>query len=167
MGDAFEADGSIDTLPLIGADPAATWVVRLSAAFGLAPLLAGILAIDWFIIRTSTDWWGLASVLAVMVWVMLAIVLPGRWVASLGHAVDGDELRVVRGNIRRVDTVVPLSRVQHIDVDQGPLQRRAGLATVVIHTAGTSATLVPVAHLPHDDAVALRDRIRARIALRG
>lgn len=40
---------------------------------------------------------------------------------------------------------VPRDRVQHVDVEQGPLLRRYGLAKLIVHTAGTHA---PTIELP-------------------
>src|SRR3712207_7159370 len=45
--------------------------------------------------------------------------------SALGYALDGEELRVARGVWTRIETIVPLARVQHIDVAQGPLERRS------------------------------------------
>ena len=44
---------------------------------------------------------------------------------------------------------VPRSRVQHTDVSQGPVERRFGLGTLVIYTAGTDYARVDLAGLDH------------------
>ena len=54
-------------------------------------------------------------------------------------------------------TSVPRSRVQHIDVAQGPLIRRFELAQLIIHTAGTEHATVELNGLAHDVALRLRD----------
>jgi len=58
---------------------------------------------------------------------------------------DVDGLAVRRGRLWQSETRVPASRVQHLDLKRGPLQRRRDLATPVVHTAGTrhSAVAVP------------------------
>lgn len=70
---------------------------------------------------------------------------------------DGFSLR--RGRLWRAETRVPQSRVQHLDLRRGPLQRRYGLATLVIHTAGTRHSAVAVPCLDAADAERLRDRL--------
>ena len=55
--------------------------------------------------------------------------------------------------------LIPRSRIQHTDVSQGPLQRRFGLATLRLHTAGTTNATVSMEGLSHDRAVELRDRL--------
>jgi len=70
---------------------------------------------------------------------------------------DGLELR--RGAWWRTETRIPLSRIQHTDVRQGPVQRRHGLGTVAVYTAGTQFNAIELEGLAHEDALALRDRL--------
>jgi membrane protein YdbS with pleckstrin-like domain len=57
--------------------------------------------------------------------------------------------------------LLPLPRLQHVDVKRGPLQRHFGLATLVMHTAGTHAASIEVPGLDADEALRLRDRLVA------
>ena len=66
-------------------------------------------------------------------------------------------MSIRRGVVWRSEISVPRSRVQHTDVSQGPLQRRFGLATLILHTAGTHHASVSLAGLPHAAALAIRD----------
>jgi membrane protein YdbS with pleckstrin-like domain len=52
---------------------------------------------------------------------------------------------------------VPRSRIQHSDVSQGPLERRFGLATFSVYTAGMRHAGVRLHGLAHDRALALRE----------
>jgi membrane protein YdbS with pleckstrin-like domain len=54
---------------------------------------------------------------------------------------------------------VPGSRVQHLDIRRGPLERHFRLATLVIHTAGTRHSEVSVSGLDNGDAERLRDHL--------
>ena len=47
--------------------------------------------------------------------------------------------------------------MQHTDVSQGPLERRFGLATLVVHTAGTAHASVELPGLQHAVAIEVRD----------
>ena len=67
------------------------------------------------------------------------LILPRRRYRRWAYREGGEELEIRRGMIVRVRTIVPFGRVQHIDVAQGPVQRRFGLATLVLHTAGTQS----------------------------
>lgn len=76
---------------------------------------------------------------------------------------DADGLAVRRGRMWQRETRVPATRVQHLDLKRGPLQRRRRLATLVVHTAGTRHSAVAVANLDLDDAERLRDRLARQI----
>ena len=102
-----------------------------------------------------------AAVLALGV--VATLVLPRRRYRRWGYAEGEDELQIRRGMLIRVRTIVPFARVQHSDVAQGPVQRRYGLATLILHTAGTQSAAVALPGLSHADAEAMRDRIRAKI----
>lgn len=74
---------------------------------------------------------------------------------------DGAGLRIFRGALFRGEVDVPRSRVQHTDVTQGPFERRLGLATLVVHTAGTIASTVELEGLTVETARAIRDHLVA------
>ena len=106
---------------------------------------------------------GAALVPVVLVALWLIIRVPLRRYQARGYQLGADRLRVVRGLLFRKDTVVPFGRVQHIDVHQGPLERGYGLATLVLHTAGTHNASVTLPGLAHADASAMREQIRAHV----
>ncbi|HEV2747465.1 MAG TPA: PH domain-containing protein [Allosphingosinicella sp.] len=91
------------------------------------------------------------------------LIAPGRRYRALGYRIDAVELHIGRGVWTRVETIVPLARVQHIDVSQGPLERAFGICRLVLHTAGTMNSLVVLPGLARETAEAMRDEIRARI----
>jgi membrane protein YdbS with pleckstrin-like domain len=72
-------------------------------------------------------------------------------------------LQVLRGWIFHTDTVVPLVRVQHLDVVRGPLDKMFGTATLVIHTAGTHNSIVTLPGLDPERAAEMRDIIRDQV----
>ena len=76
---------------------------------------------------------------------------------------DDSGLAVRRGRLWQRETRVPSTRVQHLDLKRGPLQRGRHLATLVVHTAGTRNSAVSVPHLDADDAERLRDRLARQI----
>jgi membrane protein YdbS with pleckstrin-like domain len=76
-----------------------------------------------------------------------------------GYRLDERVLLVRRGVWWRTVKLLPLPRLQHVDVKSGPLQRQFGLATLVLHTAGTHAASIEVPGLDADEAVRLRDRL--------
>ena len=103
----------------------------------------------------------LVPVLLLALWLIVRV--PLRRYHARGYQLGADRLRVVRGLIFRSDTVVPFGRVQHIDVNQGPIERAYGLGTLVLHTAGNHNASVALPGLGHDDAMAMREDIRAHV----
>ena len=75
---------------------------------------------------------------------------------------DEDGLEFEHGWLWRHQISVPRSRIQHTDVTQGPYERRFGLATLVVYTAGTEHASIPIEGLSHETALAFRDALLAR-----
>jgi len=82
-----------------------------------------------------------------------------RW-RAWGYAERADDLLVRRGVLVRRTSVVPYGRMQYVDVTAGPLDRRLGLAKVVLHTAA-AASDAAIPGLPLAEAERLRDRLAA------
>jgi uncharacterized protein len=144
-------------------DPAYVKVLYVALFLGWAPVAIGLTAVDWLAVRAMDGPLGLLTVAAWLGLAILVFTLPPRKYARLGYAMTGDELRVARGYFWRTDTLVPFVRVQHIDVGQGPVERRYGLSHLVVHTSGTHNSTVTLPGLPSDQAAAMRDTIRQQI----
>jgi membrane protein YdbS with pleckstrin-like domain len=128
--------------------------VALTAAAAIAELtLRGTLALPP----------GVLALPALLILAYLALWSPPRRYRAWGYAIDGEHLRVHRGVWTRVQTLVPLDHVQHIDVSQGPVERLLGICSLVLHTAGTLHSQIVVPGLTRRTAEAIRDEIRARI----
>jgi len=54
------------------------------------------------------------------------------------YEIDEHEIDLMRGVLIRRRTLIPLSRVQHVDTTQGPILRWYKLASVTISTAATT-----------------------------
>ena len=75
------------------------------------------------------------------------------------YRVNGVGIEIRRGVYWRVVIQIPRSRVQHTDVSQGPVERRYGLGTLRIYTAGTDLAKVDLSGLEHGLALRLRDHL--------
>lgn len=75
---------------------------------------------------------------------------------------DDDGLEYEHGWLWRHHISVPRSRIQHTDVTQGPYERRFGLATLVVYTAGTENASISIEGLSHETALAFRDALLGR-----
>ena len=122
-------------------------------AFGVGPAVV-------FAFADGPDWWQLALALGGP----LAGIGLGLWRATLAFRytrwqLDDDGLRVRRGRFWRSETLVPRARVQHLDIERGPIERRFGLATLVVHTAGTRLNALRQPGFDEDSAMRLRDAL--------
>jgi uncharacterized protein len=75
------------------------------------------------------------------------------------YRVDERGIEIRKGVYWRKVINVPRSRVQHTDVAQGPLERKHGLATLVIYTAGTDHAKVGLSGLDHATALRIREHL--------
>lgn len=142
--------------------PSHLWVLRIRGVILLVPLLLAASAAGFALGEVGVPV-ALAPGLVGVIGLALLLVLPGRRHRAWGWREDEDELHVRHGLLVRTHTIVPFGRVQHIDIAQGPIERPFGLATLILHTAGTRGAAVPLPGLARDQAEAMRDRIRGKI----
>jgi len=132
-----------------------------------------VLAISMAPLILFTIGWGVGGIpgpvyLGILgVWLLLLasfLLLAYRWPAvrhrNLRYLVEEDGLRIRRGVFWRKVIWIPITRVQHTDVSQGPVQRKFGLGTLTVHTAGTAGASISLAGLEHGIASRLSDHLR-------
>jgi uncharacterized protein len=148
-------------------DPRSISVKRIEGWIGtviMSAVLLGSLGVTVLVADNIPGWLlGLVPLLWLVVTILLAWHAH-RWpVLEYRHTsyrVDGSGIEIRRGVYWRVVIRVPRSRVQHTDVSQGPVERRYGLGTLVIYTAGTDYARVDLGGLEHEVALRLRDRLQ-------
>jgi membrane protein YdbS with pleckstrin-like domain len=105
------------------------------------------------------------SLLAVMLLLLSSLVtIAWKWPAvrhnRLRYRVDDGGMVIRSGVLWRKVICISITRVQHTDFTQGPIQRRFELATLTVHTAGTAGASISLAGLEHDIARRLCDHLR-------
>jgi membrane protein YdbS with pleckstrin-like domain len=108
-------------------------------ATGLSPALLALPVLGWAAIFATSY-----------------VVFPRLAYARFRFGIDDQEIDIERGRVWIERVLVPMARVQHVDTERGPLQRRLGLASVMIHTA---AGHFEIPALDLERAVELRTRI--------
>ena len=86
--------------------------------------------------------------------------ITGLRYSTWRYALRPDELVLVRGVFNRVFTIVPLRRIQHLDVSQDIFEREYDLGKLIIHTAGTRSSEVILPGLAIEEAERLRDEMK-------
>ncbi len=149
------------TEPAERLDPRAKALWRITGALGALPLLAAGAFASWASLRVVEVplLLGILPFLAALgLFVVLAGVVPDlRW-RRWRYEIRTDEVDLQRGVLWVSRTLVPLARIQHVDTQSGPLQRRFDLATVVFYTAA-GPNQIPELSAPV--AAGARDRIAA------
>ena len=99
---------------------------------------------------------------AVVVYAVVAIGIR-PWVRFRVHRweVTGEAVYTLTGWLTRTWTLVPISRIQTVDVTRGVLQQLFGLASVAVLTASSQGT-VRVPHLETDVAQRVADDLAHR-----
>jgi uncharacterized protein len=109
---------------------------------------------QWALLLFTAAWF---PVTALLVW--LAVWWPVIDYRYRRYHVTPTGIQIWSGVLWRTVISVPRSRVQHIDVTQGPIERSFGLATLSIYTAGSDYSKVDLPGLDHGVALALRDAL--------
>lgn len=137
--------------------------LRVRTALTAIPFLAGALVLETAVRGEGLFPTGIIAGTVLLIALALVIRIPQTRYNARGYQISADRLRVVRGLLFRHDTVVPFGRVQHIDVDQGPLDRFFGIATLTLHTAGNHNASVALPGLGEELAREMREEIRSHI----
>lgn len=148
--------------PLQAVEPAYKHVLRVRLAVFWLILGAGSLVLNATLL-SSTQFAGALPVAVLVVALSVLTATPQRIYRRLRYRLTDRLLQVLRGWLFHVDTIVPLVRVQHIDIIRGPLDKLFGTATLVIHTAGTHNSIVSLPGLSPDRAAEIRDTIREHV----
>ena len=140
------ASGAIFTTVVSGAGllgALTAWLTGSLPGWGNTLLVPG-----WFVLTVGLAWF--------------CYVWPPYEYRYTSYVLDADGIEIRSGVIWRSIANVPRSRVQHIDVSQGPLERSYGLGRLVIFTAGTHHSRVELPGLDYTVAINLRNHLLPR-----
>lgn len=153
---------TVEPVTLSRAEPGYRHVLRIHSLIFWVPVAIGAVVADQLLLA-ATPFRGVISTVVPLLALLAVIFIPHRRWGRMGYALHPKMLQVVRGWLFHTDTIVPLIRVQHIDVTRGPLDKAFGTATLVVHTAGTHNSIVTLPGLSPVTAAAIRDEIRQQI----
>ncbi len=136
-----------------------SWWILIATA-GVV-LLSGWLILLLFMQFEGPVWIALASIvgiLACLIWASRSI--PQRVYKTTTWQIRPNQgLEIRRGIWWRHRIFIPQNRIQHTDVRQGPLERRFGLATLIVNTGGTHEPSISLSGLTLERAEDLRDQL--------
>ena len=151
-----------DTLSMVDLSPKFRTINLLISAFwGLVIALGiGIVASDIFFELPEHGFtiamWALAINGVLTLWSLIH-----HWFADplKKYALREHDLNFQSGLIFRRLVSQPLLRIQHIEIKRGPIERKAGLATLQVFSAGGVSHTFYIPGLEHERAVELRQFI--------
>ena len=79
-----------------------------------------------------------------------------------GYALRERDIIYKKGWIWRSTTVVPFNRIQHTEIDQGPIERMFGLSKLKVFTAGGASSDLKIPGLLPETANRLKDFIQLK-----
>lgn len=137
------------------------WRIKLGLFWSLITL--GMAAYELFQFLGNGDGWiptGVRTLLILALTVIIVVVVPSLRYRFWRYELREDELFLQRGILNRVRTVVPLRRIQHLDVSQDILEKEFDLGKLIVHTAGSRSSDVVLPGLHIEEAEGLRDRLK-------
>ena len=128
--------------------------IRVQVLIVFAVIATAILALNFV---PNIPW--LPIIILFSQWIIaLAISLawPGISVPRRGYVLRDRDILFRKGVIWRSITAVPFNRIQHVETSSTPLDRKFGLATLQLFTAGGSSGDLKIDGLARDVAEQLR-----------
>ncbi|MBP7370061.1 MAG: PH domain-containing protein [Arenimonas sp.] len=133
---------------------------NLMLAFGVLPFLIPIIPIGVLTLVLIPAWWGLLifiPAMTLLTWLGFTVAI-NRWLFTRWR-LDEDGFRLRKGHWWQKEVFIPRTRVQHLDIHHGPMERSRGLATLVIHTAGTQSHALKQGGFSFENATMLRNAL--------
>ncbi|WP_240377056.1 PH domain-containing protein [Bacillus piscicola] len=106
------------------------------------------------------EWVGLILYILIILGVIHSIyeifIRPIYQQRTWRYDIDERHIQLKHGAIKKTHLIVPMTKVQYVNTNQGPLLRRYGLATIKV---GTMASSHDIPAIPVKEAEELRTRI--------
>ncbi len=147
----------VDDHPFEPLDP--TYARVRSVAAGVAAAIVALVAVVGSVLLSSTA--PLIAGAAMMILVAAIGIAQRAETNHMGYLVREQDVSFCSGVIGRSVATAAYARVQHVSLEQGPIDRRFGLAAVQLRTAGGS---IAIPGLRHDVAERLKELVADRSA---
>ncbi|WEL19766.1 PH domain-containing protein [Candidatus Nanohalococcus occultus] len=134
-------------------------VWRLEVALFVLLVGATLILIPYAAYNQISTWvlWPPAVIIAIG---LLGGIYMKKRYDAWNYQVREDHLYLEHGVFKKVSSMVPFVRIQHVDAQRGVIDRIAGLSKVVVYTAGTRGADVRVPGLLPEDAERLQEKLR-------
>lgn len=155
------ADMNFETL-----SPAYKSMLLVSAAVVFTFVIVINLTVNFFVSGSVqalfTSLTAMIAIIVVTLAAGLGLLLPKLLWQSKGYQLRQHDLHYRRGVIWRHVTSLPYVRVQHVELESGPVERYFKLATLKFYTAGGGSADVSIPGLPFGTASKIRAYVMGR-----
>ncbi len=118
------------------------WGLSSAVSFGILFLIVALPTLFMWFLGRGPSWILAVTFSPVALWLLSLLTLNRQW-NNWWFCVTPEALEMNHGWIWQQRRVVARDRIQHLDINSGPLDRRFGLVQVVVHTAGTTVGMIP------------------------
>lgn len=129
----------------------------------IALVVAALAGVYEFIWRAEARSWPLPGfTLSVGVFVVMAAygVMYASWrYQAWRYAIRPHDVLLHYGVLWRRRSCIPRLRIQHVDIESGPIDRAFGIVKLSLYTAGTNSAVGTIPGLLPEDAEALRETL--------
>ena len=126
-------------------------------------MLAVIVGVTEYVYLSEVETWPLpAFTLAVgLLLVLTAITLAFTSLRyrAWRYAIRPHDVLLHYGVVWRTRCCIPRLRIQHVDIESGPIDRAFGIVKLSLYTAGASSAVATIPGLLPEDAEALRETL--------
>jgi hypothetical protein len=127
------------------------------------PLLIATLMV-WFFVDEIENWMGYSGLIIWLLLFLLSIFLAYKEYFIRGYVLRELDITYRKGWLFQHQITVPFNRVQHTEVNHGPIDRMFQLCELEIFTAGGSASDLSISGLDPADADRLKEYIAEKTA---
>jgi membrane protein YdbS with pleckstrin-like domain len=124
-----------------------------------------------FLVVCLGDYKGLFKLIENTIWIYLSLTLCFVFALLIKtiefkkrkYVVREKDISYKKGVLFRSITTVPFNRIQHVEIDEGPISRFLGLVSLSVFTAGDSSDDLKISGLLKEEAEQIKEFISNKI----
>ncbi len=135
------------------------WLFSNTISFSILLVITGLL--EFLFARRDILPWAfpiITPLLFIGLWSLSAMMVKRQW-ERWTYEVTSTEIILSWGVLWQTKRFVPRDRVQHVDINSGPIDRRFGLVQVSLYVAGAMGAVGSIPGLKPEEAEELRDML--------
>ena len=138
------------------------WIIAGLLTAGFVVLIVGVVEHFWWVGQESWPLPDYALTVGVLVVFVVKAFVTAFWrYQSWRYAIRPHDVLLHYGMLWRTRSCIPRLRIQHVDIESGPIDRAFGMVKLSLYTAGTASAVGTIPGLLPEDAEALRETLLA------